>query len=297
MTGRVQRKRHKTSVLGIPGPPEDVSLEDDGLMRPQRVIVIVLTGIGILGLIVAIVTAFRVMNPKERAGVDTMASGPVSDVLPDAAEQLEQKKNSKSSSATALFDAAMKAYGEGDKQSAERLLGQAQDGCDDKELLAKFFNLQGIIKFEEGQHPEAVARFLMAIRNDSKNAGYYFNWAEAIRAEGHSIAAVAPMNTASQLRPDDLVTRVKLNFLLIEAGQAESFAKKINELSGTGDLSLDLAFAKAALLVLNGQNEECDELLAKLKKKTPANVYAICLQDRLFQKRQVEGLKANDDRD
>ena len=96
------------------------------------------------------------------------------------------------------------------------------------------------------------------------------------------MAALAPMQRASQLRPEDLLPRIKLSFLLIESGQAEVMAEQVNRMSGDGSLQLDQAFAKAALLRLSGQHDEYVELLNKLKQAAPAELYELCLKDSVF---------------
>lgn len=181
-----------------------------------------------------------------------------------------------------LFSASVEAYRDRDAKRATNLAELALEGCVDDELLPKIHNLLGIIHHENGRHPEAVAEFLKAIRHDRENAGYHFNWAEALRAEGHPVAAIAPMQRAAQLRPADTLARIKLSFLLIESGQVEAMAEQVNRISGEGALQLDQAFAKAALLRLSGQDDEYGKLLAKLKEAAPAELYELCLKDPVF---------------
>ncbi len=185
-----------------------------------------------------------------------------------------------------LFKLASDAVARGDETRSEELAGFAEAAAGTDLERAEVLNLRGVLEVQANRNADAAAWFLKAIALNSRNAAFYQNLAEALRAEKLPDAAVPAMRRALVLKPGDFLLKVKWSLLLLEAGEGQQVAESINKLSKQRALSAEWGFAKVVLLDSEDKQAEADALLSELKTKLPQPIFNACMADRMMESRQ-----------
>lgn len=144
--------------------------------------------------------------------------------------------------------------------------------------------LLGLLALRDKEYADAETQMREAIAADPGNARGYYNLSEVLRWRGRPREALAQLETALKMQPDDPVLPLKIRLVTIEIGDRLTFVrpKPSEEKSPPEDPSWLLT--EAALALKGGKPDKAAALLEQARNALPEGFfYPLLAEDPFFQ--------------
>jgi tetratricopeptide (TPR) repeat protein len=162
--------------------------------------------------------------------------------------------------------------------AAERAHGARAptDADDPKRLIALDAELQGLVEqYRAGDLAGAIARGKRLVEARPSMPLAWTQLAFLYRERGDLKAAVAALQKALALAPDDSGTAALLGAYLTEAARPQEALKVLDVYAGRNDPDLDVVIARGVALAAAGKRAEAEAAFASARRLDPTNALSL----------------------